>query len=99
VSETPQPKLIHFNINGYARLRLSAGSLRRWREKAERTRAAYPDVLDRDEIWPLEPPVDADGRWRAQLWEIMAVIGPDCFLGGQPTEDGDLVMEIPADDE
>jgi hypothetical protein len=85
---------LRFNINDYARVRLTDATLALWRDEAERARAAYPTLPGAESIWPLTPPLDAGGYWRAQLWQIINLIGPECIAGGSAVEDCELVLEV-----
>lgn len=80
-----------FNVNDYVRVKLSPASLGLWRANAIRMREAYPRLAG---AFPCEPPVDADGFYRGQLWAIMGMVGPECTGGGQPFEDGCIHLEF-----
>lgn len=81
-----------FNINEYAKVKLTEVGLAAWRAHAEKRRAQLPGAED---IFPLEPKTDADGYWRAQAWEIIQFIGPHIAMGFLPPVETTILLEFP----
>ena len=83
---------VRFNINDYARVKLTPATLKLWKENAERMRATFPQMAH---LWPDEPRTDKDGYYRAQLWSIINLIGPECVAGGHAIDKSELILEMP----
>jgi hypothetical protein len=86
-------RLLRFNINEYVRVKFSPASLALWREHAEEMREYHPKMAY---LWPLEPPVDEEGYYRAQFWSVMHLVAPNLVAGGSAFEDCLIELEIPA---
>lgn len=88
----PAVEWVAFNINDYARVKFTAATLELWQRHALEMRAAFPKLTH---LWPLHPPLDAEGFYRSQLWSIMHLVGPERIGGGSVFEDCLLYLELP----
>ena len=79
-----------FNINEYARVRLSPKAVATYRANMEKFNASFPMYAQ-----PLNPPVDKDGYYRDQLWHLMSLIGPLCGAGSCVVENCEMILEFP----
>jgi len=82
-------KDVRFNINHYARVKLTEQGLRAYAE-----RQANENMRLR-KYRPLNPANTPDGYWRAQAWEIIQFLGPVCGLGMGPLVDCEIIFEVP----
>ena len=85
--------VVPFNINDPIRVKFSPASLALWRERAERMQSFCPKMAY---LFPLEPPLDADGFYRGQMWSIMHLVAPNLMAGGSAFEDCLIYLEMPA---
>lgn len=72
-----------FNINESIWVRFSPGALKLWRAKAEKLQTAFSSM---PHLFPLEPPLDANGYYRGQMWSIMQLVAPELGAGGSAFE-------------
>ncbi len=83
---------VRFNINDYARVKLTPATLKLWKQNAQAMRKAFPKMAH---LWTDEPRTDKDGYYRDQLWVIINLIAPECVAGGQALENSELILEMP----
>jgi hypothetical protein len=80
-----------FNINEYARVKLSPEALLLWKQRAEQMRAAFPKMAH---LWPDDPPLDANGHYREQLYQIMHLVAPLLVPGASAFENCIIELEF-----
>lgn len=83
--------LFEMNLNDRVGVRLNELGLRRFREEPDRMNAA----MEPPAMFPVEPALDAEGRYITVPWNLMYVFG-DLMGNGRPSPFIDNRIEIPS---
>lgn len=67
------------HLNDTVKVKLTPHGLRHYREKQSSFNASLPARI---KPFPIDPPLDEEGFYQTQLWQLMNLFGSSLYMGG-----------------
>jgi hypothetical protein len=78
-----------YNINSYVRVKLTDVGKDIYIKKQEELNRSYRNL---NLTFELEPDLDYEGYWKAQLWIVMSLFGSSMYAGCDPPFATDIIL-------